>query len=181
METLYYSTVSSPVGPLTIIVTAQQAVVRAEYGVSLPKLDGTTFVHSMDMIRPCLSELQEYFAGSRKQFTVPLDLRGTEFQRTCWKALLDIPYGETRSYAQMAQAVGRPNAFRAVGMANHDNPIAIIVPCHRVITSEGTLGGYAGGLDAKRWLLQLEGATWRLQTRHWCTNTRHANQQMLFL
>jgi O-6-methylguanine DNA methyltransferase len=103
-------------------------------------------------------ELGEYFAGSRREFSFPLDLRGTEFQLACWRALLAIPYGETRSYADIARAVGRPQGFRAVGMANNRNPIAIVVPCHRVIASDGSLCGYGGGLDIKRKLLELEGA-----------------------
>ena len=105
-----------------------------------------------------LSELQEYFAGIRRAFTFSLDLRGTGFQLACWEALLEIPYGETRTYADIACAVGRPQGFRAVGMANNRNPIAIVVPCHRVIASDGTLCGYGGGLDIKRKLLELEGA-----------------------
>jgi methylated-DNA-[protein]-cysteine S-methyltransferase len=90
-----------------------------------------------------------------------LDLRGTPFQRKCWEALLTIPFGETRSYAQMAAAVECPQGFRAVGLANNRNPVAIVVPCHRVIESNGKLGGYGGGLPAKEWLLKLEGAPLR--------------------
>jgi methylated-DNA-[protein]-cysteine S-methyltransferase len=108
--------------------------------------------------RPYARELAEYFAGKRRQFSFPLDLRGTPFQLSCWRALLKIPYGETRTYADIARAVGQPQAFRAVGMANNRNPIAIVVPCHRVIASDGTLCGYGGGLDIKRKLLELEGA-----------------------
>ena len=107
---------------------------------------------------PSASELEEYFTGKRREFTFPLDLRGTDFQRACWRALLAIPYGETRTYADIARAVGKPNAFRAVGMANNRNPVAIVVPCHRVIASDGTLCGYGGGLEVKRKLLELEGA-----------------------
>ncbi len=106
-------------------------------------------------------ELEEYFAGHRREFTVPLDLRGTDFQLRCWNGLLEIPYGQTCSYGDLARKVGSPNGFRAVGMANHDNPIAIIVPCHRVITSDRKLGGYGGGLELKEKLLHLEGAKWR--------------------
>jgi methylated-DNA-[protein]-cysteine S-methyltransferase len=109
-------------------------------------------------MQPYLSELEEYFAGKRREFTFPIDLRGTDFQLACWRALLAIPYGETRTYADIARAVGKPNAFRAVGMANNRNPIAIVVPCHRVIASDGSLCGYGGGLDVKRKLLELEGA-----------------------
>jgi methylated-DNA-[protein]-cysteine S-methyltransferase len=103
-------------------------------------------------------ELEQYFAGQRRQFSFALDLRGTDFQLACWRALLAIPYGETRSYGDIARAVGRPQGFRAVGMANNRNPVAIVVPCHRVIASDGTLCGYGGGLEIKRKLLQLEGA-----------------------
>ena len=91
------------------------------------------------------------------------DLVGTQFQKDCWQALLRIPYGETCSYADIASAIGRPNAFRAVGQANHDNPIAIIVPCHRVLGANGTLTGYGGGLSTKEKLLRLEGAKFRLK------------------
>jgi len=90
-------------------------------------------------------------------FELPLDLRGTEFQRAVWQALLEIPYGETRSYAEIARQVGQPNAVRAVGAANGANPIPIVVPCHRVIGRDGSLTGYGGGLDKKVFLLQLEG------------------------
>jgi len=106
-------------------------------------------------------ELDLYFAGTLKDFTVPLDLHGTDFQLRCWRGLLQIPYGKTCSYADLAKKVGSPKGFRAVGMANHDNPVPIIVPCHRVITSDRKLGGYGGGLDVKEKLLRLEGAKWR--------------------
>ena len=101
---------------------------------------------------------RSYFAGRRKKFSLPLDLRGTEFQKRCWQALLKIPYGKTCSYADIARQVGSPRSFRAVGQANHNNPVAIIVPCHRVVTSDGKLGGYGGGLAMKEKLLRLEGA-----------------------
>jgi methylated-DNA-[protein]-cysteine S-methyltransferase len=109
-------------------------------------------------LRPYVRELEEYFAGQRRQFSFALDLRGTDFQLACWRALVAIPYGETRSYADIARAVGCPRGFRAVGMANNRNPLAIVVPCHRVIGSDGSLSGYGGGLDVKRKLLELEGA-----------------------
>ncbi len=119
---------------------------------------GVRFEQSSRLMRPYVRELEEYFAGKRREFSFPLDLRGTDFQLACWRALLAIPYGETRSYAAIARAVGKPKAFRAVGMANNRNPIAIVVPCHRVIASDGTLCGYGGGLEVKRKLLELEGA-----------------------
>lgn len=102
-------------------------------------------------------QLDDYLAGRRRDFDLPLETGGTEFQRLCWDALRRIPFGETRSYSQMAREIGRPQAVRAVGAANHDNPIGVIIPCHRVIGANGSLTGYAGGLDMKRVLLELEG------------------------
>ena len=104
------------------------------------------------------AELDEYFARKRRSFTVPLSPRGTEFQRAVWKALRDIPYGQTRTYGEIAGLVGRPKAARAVGMANHDNPLLIFTPCHRVVGKSGALTGFACGLEVKRRLLELEGA-----------------------
>ena len=103
-------------------------------------------------------QLDEYFAGTRRRFDFPYRLHGTPFQEKVWAALRDIPYGETRSYKDIAEAIGHPKAFRAVGMANHANPICIVVPCHRVIGAGGALVGYGGGLDMKTALLALEKA-----------------------
>ncbi|HEX6098154.1 MAG TPA: methylated-DNA--[protein]-cysteine S-methyltransferase [Thermoanaerobaculia bacterium] len=103
------------------------------------------------------AELREYFAGKRKTFDFPLAPKGTEFQLAVWNALLEIPYGDTRTYAQLAHRIGRPSAVRAVGAANGANPIPVIIPCHRVIGSNGTLTGYGGGIERKQWLLALEG------------------------
>ena len=104
-----------------------------------------------------VEELQRYLAGERVSFTCPLDLRGSPFQLAVWQELCRIPYGQTRSYGEIARAIGRPTASRAVGMANGTNPVALIVPCHRVIGANGTLTGYGGGLSTKSWLLSLEG------------------------
>ena len=101
-------------------------------------------------------ELEEYFAGRRRDFSVPLDLDGTAFQKKVWRALSEIPYGEVRSYGHIARRVGNPKASRAVGTANGANPVAIIVPCHRVIAGDGSLGGYGGGVNNKTYLLSLE-------------------------
>ena len=109
-------------------------------------------------------ELRAYFAGSLRVFRVPLDMQGTDFQLSVWNYLLKISYGETRSYSQVAEAVGRPKAVRAVGAANGSNPVAIIVPCHRVIGSNGKLTGYGGGLPLKKRLLELEGA-WTMRLK----------------
>lgn len=156
METLYHSIWQSPIGPLTLIAS-ERGLLRLEFGVArVNDPRHTALVRSDDKLAPYRRELEKYFAGKLRDFTVSLDLRGTDFQMRCWHALLKIPYGETRTYADQARAVGQPKAFRAVGSANHDNPMAIIVPCHRVIASDGTLGGYGGGLALKQQLLDLE-------------------------
>jgi O-6-methylguanine DNA methyltransferase len=161
----------SAIGPL-FLAASVRGLVALEFDARLPgqqsirpsprhlreERKGCTFEESPDFMRRYIIELEEYFAGKRREFTFPLDLHGTDFQLACWRALLAIPYGETRTYADIARAVGKPAAFRAVGMANNRNPIAIVVPCHRVIASDGTLCGYGGGLDVKRRLLELEGA-----------------------
>ncbi|MDO5037204.1 MAG: methylated-DNA--[protein]-cysteine S-methyltransferase [Tissierellia bacterium] len=106
-------------------------------------------------------QLMDYFKGQRRTFSLPLKMEGTPFQREVWEALLKIPYGQTWSYKDLAQAVGRPRAYRAVGGANNKNPIAIIVPCHRVIGADGSLVGYGDGLETKAYLLDLEGAAYK--------------------
>jgi len=160
METLYYSRTQSPIGPLNFAVSGKGLVAlefdRGQFPAA-HKPD-IAWQESIEKTKPFIYELNEYFAGQRRDFGFRLDLRGTPFQLQCWRALLDIPYGETRTYADIARTVGKPRAFRAVGMANNRNPIAIVVPCHRVIASDGTLCGYGGGLDLKRRLLELEGA-----------------------
>lgn len=110
------------------------------------------------LIRLAARQLTEYFRGKRREFDFPLELRGTRFQERVWEALLAIPYGETRSYGQIARAVGVPGGARAVGGANHANQVAIVVPCHRVINADGSLGGYGGKPEVKRMLLDLERA-----------------------
>jgi O-6-methylguanine DNA methyltransferase len=160
METWHYARTESPAGPLFLAASAK-GLVRLEFETRVQKFDSKklSLQESREALAPYIRELREYFSGQRRAFSVPLDLRGTEFQLQCWHALLDIPYGETRTYRDIAVRIGHPHAFRAVGMANNRNPIAIIVPCHRVIASDGTLCGYGGGLDLKRKLLELEGAT----------------------
>ena len=159
MENLFYFRTPSPVGPL-FLAASTKGLVRLEFEARVQKLNSVTIQlrESKPALAPYLRELNDYFAGERREFSLPLDLRGTEFQLACWHALLEIPYGETRSYRDIAQAIGHPHAYRAVGMSNNRNPVAIIVPCHRVIASDGTLCGYGGGLDLKRKLLELEGA-----------------------
>jgi len=157
METLLYFRTPSPFGPL-FLAASTTGLVRLEFEARMQKVNPhTTQLHeSKSALAPYLRELNEYFAGKRREFSFPLDLRGTEFQLACWHALLEIPYGETRSYRDIAQAIGHAHAYRAVGMSNNRNPVAIVVPCHRVIASSGSLCGYGGGLDIKRMLLDLE-------------------------
>ncbi|MDR2162897.1 MAG: methylated-DNA--[protein]-cysteine S-methyltransferase [Clostridiales Family XIII bacterium] len=108
------------------------------------------------VVLEAIRQLREYFDGERRDFDLPLELSGTDFQLSVWNALRGIPYGQTRSYAEIAREVGHPKSFRAVGMANNRNPIAIIIPCHRVIGSDGSLTGFGGGIETKSWLLELE-------------------------
>jgi len=110
-----------------------------------------------EVVNQAAAQLNEYFAGERTEFDLPFVLNGTDFQKDVWVALGEIPYGKTISYAELAEMVGRPTAFRAVGQANGANPIPIVLPCHRVIASGGGIGGYGGGLEMKRKLLALEG------------------------
>jgi methylated-DNA-[protein]-cysteine S-methyltransferase len=158
MGTTYYTIFDSPVGEL-MLVGRDDAVTAIEFAGGRrsggPKPD---WVRSDKPLREAIRQLKSYFAGKRTSFDLPLSPAGTEFQRQTWNALLEIPYGETRSYAQIAERIGRPKAVRAVGAANGSNPISIVVPCHRVIGSNGDLTGFGGGLDVKRKLLNLEGA-----------------------
>ena len=162
MDTLSYFRTASPVGPL-FLAASSRGLVRLEFEGRVQKIDSdeVQLRESKTALAPYVRELDEYFSGSRRAFSFPLDLRGTQFQLACWRALVEIPYGETRSYRDIAEAIGHPLAFRAVGMSNNRNPIAIVVPCHRVIASSGSLCGYGGGLDIKRKLLDLEQASVR--------------------
>ena len=155
---MHYSVIDSPVGPLAIVMS-DRGLMRLEFHRKGNIPDNKfNWVADEPRTKAVRRELEQYFGGRRREFSVPLDLRGTDFQLRCWRELLKIPYGETRTYADIARAIGSPRAFRAVGMANHDNPVAIIVPCHRVLASGGGLCGYGGGLDIKQKLLELEGA-----------------------
>lgn len=159
-ETLVSLHTLSPVGPLFLAASAK-GLVRLEFKARMQKLPASIRLQgSESALAPefahYVRELNQYFAGERREFSFQLDLRGTDFQVACWNALLQIPYGGTCSYRDIAEAIGHPHAFRAVGMSNNRNPIAIVVPCHRVIASNGTLCGYGGGLDLKRKLLDLE-------------------------
>ena len=146
----YERLLESPVGPLTLQAEdgALTAILFGDRRKGLPGDD--------PVLEQAVGELMEYFTGYRREFTVPVHMRGTVFQREVWAALCEIPYGATASYGDIARRIGRPRACRAVGMANHRNPVPIIVPCHRVIGSSGALTGYGGGLPVKSFLLAWE-------------------------
>jgi methylated-DNA-[protein]-cysteine S-methyltransferase len=147
---MHYAVIDTPMGRLTVAST-ERGIASIQFGESVRAdvaPDSTT--------RETAEQLAEYFQGKRTQFELPLDVQGTPFQKAVWNELLRIPYGETRSYGEIAKAIGRPGAARAVGMANHDNPIAIVIPCHRVVGKDGSLTGYAGGLQLKAQLLSIE-------------------------
>ena len=153
-------TMDSPIGRLTLVAT-DEGLAGILWDNDPPRRVRLN-IEAEDKRHPVLVEterqLKEYFAGTRKAFDVKLDIDGTAFQRKVWNALLTIPFGETRSYGQIATQIGNPRAVRAVGAANGRNPVSIIAPCHRVIGSTGKLTGFAGGLDVKAQLLALEGA-----------------------
>ncbi|MEI6001647.1 methylated-DNA--[protein]-cysteine S-methyltransferase [Paraburkholderia bengalensis] len=162
-----FKIIPSPVGKLTLVAHGASLVAilwekdrpgRVRLGSMHEQNDDPTLVEVE-------RQLNEYFAGRRNKFNVPLKFHGTDFQKRVWKELLNIPYGETRTYGEIAVAIGNPTAVRAVGAANGRNPISIIAPCHRVIGSSGELTGFAGGLAAKEILLVIEEARWGAQAR----------------
>lgn len=155
MTTLRSRTIDSPVGPLTMAGREGRLMhLRMVDQTYEPNRNG--WEDDDNAFPDVVEQLAAYFAGDRTEFDLDLELAGTEFQRRVWTALQSIPYGETCSYGDIARQIGAPNAFRAVGSANGHNPIGIIVPCHRVVGSNGSLTGYGGGLDRKRALLELE-------------------------
>ena len=151
---------NSPIGPLLVAeedgciveVSFMEADTRRKFNAERPAAHSA----KAPVAEACIKELEAYFAGNLKEFTVPIKLKGTVFRKQVWDALMTIPYGETISYKQLAERIGNPNAIRAVGGANHHNPVSIIVPCHRVIGANGKLVGYGGGLSNKTFLLELE-------------------------
>jgi len=151
MTARYQSLLDTPIGTVRIL-GGDDAITHIDFvdaGSAFALPDNALTCHTRQ-------QLSEYFAGQRRTFDLPLAPAGTDFQRACWQALLSIPYGETRSYAEQADLIQRLKAVRAVGAANGANPIAIVVPCHRVIGKDGKLTGYAGGVERKAWLLDLE-------------------------
>jgi methylated-DNA-[protein]-cysteine S-methyltransferase len=153
-----YKVIDSPVGELKLVASDQGpgAILWENEDPKRVRLGPLSEDPDNPILLETERQLAKYFAGKLKAFTVPLDLKGTEFQKSVWTALLTIPFGETRSYGEIARQIGKPTAVRAVGAANGRNPISIIAPCHRVIGSTGALTGYAGGLAAKERLLGIE-------------------------
>ncbi|MGV1037808.1 MAG: methylated-DNA--[protein]-cysteine S-methyltransferase [Candidatus Nanopelagicales bacterium] len=157
-----YTHIDSPVGPLLLIGAVSDSAF-ALVGISMqeqahaPEV-GIGWLRDDFVFGEVIAQLEQYFTGDRTTFdlTIGIDHQGTEFQSAVWRALTDIPYGQTASYADVAASVGRPRATRAVGSANGRNPLAIVIPCHRVVAASGGLGGYGGGLDRKELLLDLE-------------------------
>ena len=145
----------SPIGPLSL-VEENGALVEVRWNFELPRDAAPMALPATPLLRQAAAELTAYLAGQLRQFTVPLAQKGSPFQQKVWAALREIPYGETRSYKELAIAVGNEKACRAVGMANNRNPLPIFIPCHRVVGTNGKLVGYAGGLDVKTFLLNLE-------------------------
>ncbi len=164
MEMLHQTQIDSPVGQLTLVANQQalRVLTWGDVGSSSARVAqlvsqaiAVSAVQHLVLAR-CVAQLEEYFAGEREDFDLPLQADGTDFQCAAWNVLRQIPYGTTMSYAEQAGRAGSPKASRAVGSANGRNPISIIVPCHRVIGADGSLTGFGGGLDTKRWLLEHE-------------------------
>jgi methylated-DNA-[protein]-cysteine S-methyltransferase len=155
---LFYKFMNSPVGRLKLVASDKGLVAILWQNDKPSRVPLTDLVEdpSQPVLTKTEQQLREYFAGTRKAFNLPLDMRGTTFQKNVWEALLAIPFGQTRSYGELAKQLGSPSASRAVGAANGRNPISIIVPCHRVIGSSGKLTGFAGGLETKARLIGLE-------------------------
>ncbi|MDY7531500.1 methylated-DNA--[protein]-cysteine S-methyltransferase [Pseudomonas sp. Bout1] len=153
-----YTLMPSPVGQLTLVARDGKltAILWEKERPNRVRLGALQEANNSPVLQETTRQLKEYFAGTRNRFELELDFAGTDFQKKVWQALLTIPFGETRSYSQIATQIGNPKAVRAVGAANGRNPISIIAPCHRVIGASGGLTGFAGGLEAKQYLLALE-------------------------
>jgi len=164
---IFYSTINTPIGKI-LLASTNKGICWVSYDtgpdvVTDLKQWGKRWLSSDRLIeeqtavlQAAAQQLQEYFQGMRKDFSIPFELYGTEFQRKVWQALLQIPYGEVHSYKEVAKAIGSPKAVRAVGGANNRNPLSIFIPCHRVVGADGSLVGYGGGLPIKEYLLKLE-------------------------
>ena len=181
LRTIYFSRINSPVGTLLLAATEKGLRCLQFDRGDLPSAKNEIWIESPENLKIYADQLNAYFRGELREFTCRLDLIGTEFQKDCWKALLEIPYGITCSYADIAGKIGRPKAFRAVGQANHMNPIAIIVPCHRVIGASGTLTGYGGGLSTKEKLLRLEGTEFHIAAPSVISDTKEGSPEQASL
>jgi methylated-DNA-[protein]-cysteine S-methyltransferase len=181
MTHLISSTYESPVGMLKLVAGEEglRAVIWPDGRLDRVGLAGETLTPGdAPVLDATARELDEYFAGTRTTFDVPLDLHGTSFQLGAWRALAEIPYGETRTYGQQASRIGRPAAVRAIGAANGRNPVSIVLPCHRVIGSNGSLVGFGGGLEVKAALLTLErGAAEQGQARSRAPSSKQASPE----
>jgi methylated-DNA-[protein]-cysteine S-methyltransferase len=177
-----YKLIPSPVGRLTLVAdrSALVAILWEKERPGRVRLGTMNEADDNAILLEVERQLKEYFDGERSRFDLPLNFQGTAFQRKVWNALLDIPYGETRTYGEIAMAIGNPAAVRAVGAANGRNPISIVAPCHRVIGSSGELTGFAGGLAAKETLLVIEDARWGAALRNAPSRTRTGDQGQLF-
>jgi methylated-DNA-[protein]-cysteine S-methyltransferase len=170
---LFHKEMSSPVGKLTLVASADAliAILWEKERHTRVEPDSENADESHPVLVETERQLSEYFAGARTEFDLPLELRGSVFQKKVWRALTEIPFGETRSYFDLAKMIGSPKACRAVGAANGKNPLPIVIPCHRVIGRDGTLTGFGGGLAAKATLLALE-ARVTGSARAWDNSTR---------
>ena len=162
---LAYHVMASPVGLLLLarserglryVDFLERRSLKRAFAAHAADVPDAEWVPSLLELKPVVDQLEGYFCGTTTRFDLTLDLAGTEFQLRAWRAVRAIPYGQTRTYGQIAKAVGQPGAARAVGLANHNNPVPIVVPCHRVVGADGSLTGYGGGLPRKRFLLELE-------------------------
>jgi methylated-DNA-[protein]-cysteine S-methyltransferase len=157
-ETLYWHEFDSPVGRLLLAGDGESLIQVSFQSGPRPLRPAGSWIADAAPFRVAIRQFSEYFAAERRRFELPLAPRGTEFQRRVWRALTEIPYGQTISYGELARRIGKPSASRAVGLANGANPLPVVVPCHRVIGADGSLTGFGGGLPIKRKLLALEGA-----------------------
>jgi len=153
--TTIFTVMTSPVGPLTLLAD-DEALIGLHFDSDPAGQPQPDWVRDDNRFRQAVAQLDEYFAGRRRTFDLPLAPRGTQFRKLVWRALRAIPYGQTATYGEIARAIGQPQASRAIGGANHHNPLAIVIPCHRVIGADGSMTGYGGGLERKRMLLDLE-------------------------
>ncbi|PIS10945.1 MAG: methylated-DNA--[protein]-cysteine S-methyltransferase [Bdellovibrio sp. CG10_big_fil_rev_8_21_14_0_10_47_8] len=159
MNTVQWS-VKSEVGPLYVVASEKglRGIFRKKLAAPMAPSLGQPRPE-IQMLKQAVEQLQEYLSGERQKFDLPLDIQGTDFQMKVWRALRKVPYGKTCSYKDVAKKINQDKAVRAVGTANGKNPVCIVIPCHRVIAADGSLGGYSGGLDMKTYLLQLEQRT----------------------